>query len=40
LKDPKVLVEKLIELVKIERKQINVYQNHDNVRGKTGDMIL
>ncbi|HJN63051.1 MAG TPA: hypothetical protein QGH03_02395 [Candidatus Paceibacterota bacterium] len=39
-KDPKVLVEKLIELVKIERKQINVYQNHDNVRGKTGDMIL
>ena len=38
--DPKVLVEKLIELVKIERKQINVYQNHDNVRGKTGDMIL
>jgi len=38
--DPKKLVEKLKKLIEIERKQNNVYENYDGVRGKTGDIVL
>jgi uncharacterized protein (TIGR00725 family) len=38
--DPKRLVEKVLELVEIDKKQNNVYQNHDGVRGKFGDVVL
>lgn len=39
-KDPKILVQKLIKLIGKERGQNNVYENHDGVRGKGGEMIL
>lgn len=38
--DPKRLVEKVIELIDIDKKRNNVYQNYDGVRGKAGDIVL
>ena len=38
--DPKALIQKLVELIKIEKKKNIVYENRDGVRDKTGNSIL